>query len=65
MTKKKVLKLPDKIFVRWNEEDMDDPFLDVRLEITEHAFLHDSVTVGVYELRREKILSNKTTVTFD
>lgn len=62
MPKEKALKLPRKIYVRWNDELENDLFLDVQQDIRDHARLHGDVKVGVYELRSEKEVSNRSTI---
>jgi hypothetical protein len=59
MSKKK---LPKMVFVRWNEECDDDPFLDSREKPQDFAELEDSVVVGQYKSYQTVKVSNKTTV---
>lgn len=55
-------KLPQKVFMAWNYDSPNDPFLDHSDEADLLAEKGSTITVGLYELKRKVKLVNKTTV---
>jgi len=55
-------RLPKTIYVQWNEDSDDDPFLDVRDLPEKFAELDDSLIVGEYEFVRKVKVTNNTTI---
>jgi len=53
-------RLPQKVFMAWNYDS--DPFLDHSEDVDLLAEKGRTITVGLYELKKEVKLVNKTTI---
>lgn len=56
-------KLPKKLFVALQEEGTQDEFLQCDTELSMLVGNDEKKTVGIYELKEERIAVNKTTLT--
>ena len=56
-------RLPKKLYMRWNYDHPDDPFLDHSEDPGLLSEIDDTVEAGMYELVKKVKITSKTTVT--